>query len=79
MYVGVTSDLAKRIWQHREGSVDGFTRRPAVRRLVYFEMHDSMASAIEREKRIKNWKRAWKVKVIEAGNPEWRDLYDSIF
>ena len=75
LYVGVTSDLVKRAWEHRSGSVDGFTRRYGVHMLVWFEQHDSMESAIAREKAIKEWKRLWKLELIERGNPEWRDLY----
>jgi putative endonuclease len=78
LYVGVTSDLVKRIWQHRENSVDGFTKRHGLKRLVYFERYDRIQTAIQREKNIKHWSRAWKVGLIVAGNPEWRDLFDDI-
>ena len=74
LYVGVTSDLASRIEAHRSDSVDGFTRKYDVKTLVYFELHDDMYEAIVREKRIKKWNRAWKIELIERGNPEWRDL-----
>jgi len=78
LYVGVTSDLVKRIYEHKQIQVDGFTKAYAVHNLVYFELHASMAEAITREKQIKKWKRDWKVELIERGNPYWRDLYDEI-
>ena len=74
LYVGVTSNLLARIHQHRTGAVRGFTREYAVKQLVWFERHATMDSAITREKRIKKWNRAWKLQLIEAENPEWRDL-----
>lgn len=74
LYVGVTSNLVARMHQHRLGGVRGFTRDYGVKRLVWFELHETMESAITREKRIKKWNRAWKLALIEAGNPEWRDL-----
>ena len=74
LYVGVTSNLPGRVWQHREGAIDGFTKRYGIKRLVWFEAHDTMDSAILREKRIKKWPRAWKYGLIHAGNPTWRDL-----
>ena len=76
LYVGVTSDLARRVEGHRSGAVGGFTRKYHVERLVYFELHDDMPSAIQREKRIKRWNRAWKIELIEKTNPEWNDLSD---
>jgi putative endonuclease len=76
LYVGVTSNLASRIEAHRSGVVDGFTKKYDVKTLVYFELHADMYEAIEREKRIKKWNRAWKVQLIEQANPEWRDLSD---
>ena len=79
VYVGVTSDLAKRIWQHREGVVKGFSHRYGVHRLVWYEQHATMLSAIAREKAIKKWRRAWKIQLIEAANPDWDDLYPSLF
>ena len=79
LYVGVTSDLPKRIWEHRNHVVEGFTKRYAVGLLVWYEQHDSMVSAIAREKAIKAWKRAWKINLIELSNPEWNDLYESLF
>src|SRR5262249_33829268 len=74
IYVGVTSDLLARIYQHREGIFKGFTSKYRVNRLVWFEVHEEMESAIIREKRLKEWQRAWKVELIEATNPQWRDL-----
>ena len=79
LYVGVTSDLPKRIWEHRNGVAVGFTKKFGVHRLVYAESHDTMEAAILREKRVKEWKRAWKIELIEKTNPQWRDLYDSLF
>ncbi|HLI14168.1 MAG TPA: GIY-YIG nuclease family protein [Alphaproteobacteria bacterium] len=78
LYVGVTSDIARRAWEHRSDVVAGFTKRYGVHRLVFVEFHDSMADAILREKRIKKWHRAWKLALIERDNPEWRDLYDEL-
>jgi putative endonuclease len=78
LYVGVTSDLATRIWQHREGLIEGFTKKYGVKRLVWYEQWDLMSDAIGREKRIKEWKRDWKINLIERENPEWMDLYRSI-
>ena len=79
IYVGVTSDLVKRAWQHREGVVHGFTVRYRVHDLVWYEQHATMRSAIAREKAIKHWRRAWKIKLIEQSNPEWIDLYPTLF
>jgi putative endonuclease len=76
LYAGVTSDLAKRVLLHRQKLVEGFTQRYGVSRLVYYEMHETMDQAILRETRIKKWKRAWKVRLIEQMNPEWEDLFD---
>src|ERR1700751_5642127 len=78
LYVGVTSDLVRRIYEHRNGLVPGFTKRYSVKRLVYFEQYENIQTAIQREKNIKHWSRAWKVGWILAGNPDWYDLYDSI-
>ena len=78
LYVGVTSDIIKRIWQHRTNVVQGFTKRYVVHQLVYYELHDTMESAITREKMLKNWKRAWKLQLIERNNPNWQDLYTTI-
>ena len=73
-YTGVTSDLPGRIWQHRAGVVKGFTQRYSIKRLVWFEVHETMESAIRREKQIKRWRRAWKYDLINKDNPTWRDL-----
>ena len=78
LYVGVTSNLAKRVWEHREQLVEGFTRKYGVHELVYYEIHDDMISAITREKQIKKWNRAWKLKLIEKANPNWRDLWTEV-
>ena len=78
LYLGVTSDLVKRIWQHKNDLVDGFTREYGVHELVWFEMHGSMLSAIAREKALKCWKRSWKLRLVEETNPDWRDLYHDI-
>ena len=78
LYIGVTSNLLQRVWQHKNKPVKGFTERYHVHSLVWFEVHETMESAIAREKAIKKWKRAWKIKLIEKMNPEWRDLYDSL-
>ena len=78
LYIGVTSDLAKRVWQHRAGEIDGFTARYDVKNLVWFEVHDDIASAIAREKAMKKWYRTWKLELIEKTNPEWRDLFPEI-
>ena len=76
LYVGVTSDLVKRVWEHKQHVVPGFTTKYAVDRLVWFENHESIEEAITREKQIKEWRRGWKVNLIQAMNPEWRDLYE---
>jgi len=78
LYTGVTSDVTHRVWAHRSGAVDGFTRRYGVHRLVFVEFHDTMKDAILREKRIKKWRRAWKLALIEGQNPQWRDLTDDL-
>ncbi len=78
LYIGVTSNLVRRVSEHREGIVDGFTKRYGVHRLVYFEKCESIVSAISREKKMKKWRRAWKVGLIQAYNPEWKDLYGSL-
>ena len=78
LYLGVTSNLVQRVWQHRTSAVDGFSARYDVHLLVWFEVHDTMASAIAREKRIKKWRRAWKADLIESANPYWRDLWSEI-
>ena len=78
LYVGVTSDLVRRVGQHRTKAVPGFTARYGVARLVWFEAHDAAEPAIRREKAIKEWRRAWKIELVEAGNPRWGDLYPGI-
>ncbi|MEW8525947.1 MAG: GIY-YIG nuclease family protein [Candidatus Thiodiazotropha endolucinida] len=78
LYTGVTSNLLKRVWEHKNNRVEGFTSQYSVHTLVWYELHETMASAIEREKAIKNWKRVWKLKTIEAMNPDWRDLYPEL-
>ena len=78
LYVGVTSNLIKRIWEHKEGLADGFTKKYNVKNLVYYEQHENAESAIHREKRLKEWKRQWKLALIEKFNPDWDDLYNSI-
>lgn len=78
LYVGVTSDLIKRNWQHRIEVVDSFTSRHHVHDLVWYEQHETMESAILREKRLKDWRRAWKLRLIEGENPEWADLYPTL-
>jgi putative endonuclease len=78
LYVGVTSDLARRISEHRSDAVAGFTKQYGVHTLVYVEFHDTMENAILREKQLKRWKRVWKLQLIERDNPQWRDLYDEL-
>ena len=78
LYVGVTSDIVKRIWEHKNDFVDGFTKAHVVHVLVYYELHATMESAINREKNIKAWKRAWKIELIEKDNLKWRDLYHDL-
>jgi putative endonuclease len=78
LYCGVTSDLPSRIWEHREGLVDGFTRRYGVKRLVWYEEFPWVIDAIKREKAIKHWPRAWKIELIEKENPDWQDLYSHL-
>ena len=78
LYVGVTSDLIKRTWEHKESLVDGFTKKYNVKKLVYYEQHQNAQSAIQREKQLKEWKRKWKLELIEKLNPKWSDLYDSL-
>ncbi|MFQ5779372.1 MAG: GIY-YIG nuclease family protein [Nitrospiria bacterium] len=78
LYIGVTSDLPKRAWEHKNDLVEGFTKRYRVHRLVYYELHENMQSAITREKQIKKWSRAWKLELIEKQNPDWRDLWEGI-
>lgn len=78
LYIGVTSDLRKRIWEHRNGVVEGFSKKYDIHKLVYFEQFEDMENAIIREKRLKKWQRAWKIKIIEENNPNWDDLWEQI-
>ena len=78
LYTGITSDLIKRVWQHKHNLVEGFTKQYKVHLLVWYELHETMYSAIQREKRIKEWKRKWKLQLIENINPNWDDLYSKI-
>ncbi len=78
LYIGVTSDLLRRIWQHKNGTAKSFTKRYGTQTLVWYESHETMESAIAREKSIKNWRRIWKLELIEEDNPTWRDLYEDI-
>lgn len=78
LYTGVTSDLVKRIWQHKNKVHEGFTAKYNIQMLVYFEAHETMPAAIQREKQIKKWNRQWKINLIEKENPHWRDLWDDI-
>jgi putative endonuclease len=75
LYIGVTNNLVRRVYEHKNGSADGFTSRYGIHRLVHFETAENAQSAIEREKRLKKWKREWKIGLIEEGNPDWNDLY----
>ena len=79
LYVGVTSNLPKRVWEHKSKFVKGFTEKYRVDKLVWYELHGTMESAIQREKNIKNWERRWKLEIIEAMNPDWKDLYEELF
>ena len=78
LYVGVTSDLVKRVWEHKNDVIEGFTGKYSVHMLVYYELHEDMLAAITREKQIKKWNRAWKIKRIESANPGWLDLWNKI-
>ena len=78
LYVGVTSNLIQRVWQHKNKQVKGFTEKHNISNLVYFEIHNTAESAITKEKQIKKWNRAWKLRLIEEKNPQWIDLYDEI-
>ena len=79
LYTGVTSNLPARIWQHKDGTFEGFSKRYGCDRLVWFELHETMDAAIAREKQIKEWKRSWKLRLIEERNSDWNDLYESLF
>ena len=78
LYIGVTNDIARRAWEHREGLVDGFTRQYGLKQLVWYESHESIVAAIQREKTMKHWPRAWKVRTILKDNPDWSDLFDTL-
>lgn len=78
LYVSVTSDIARRVWEHRCGAVEGFTKRYGLKRLVWMERHDTITAAIQREKTMKHWPRAWKLRLIAEANPGWEDLYDRL-
>ena len=78
LYIGVTSDLVKRVWQHKNDFVSSFTQKYGVHRLVYYELHTDMETAIHREKQLKKWRRAWKIELIEEMNPEWLDLWPEL-
>jgi len=77
-YVGMTSDLVKRVWEHKTDAVDGFTKKYGIKMLVYYEVYDDPENAIRREKRLKKWTRSSKIRAIESMNPDWRDLYEEI-
>ncbi len=79
IYTGMTANLPKRVWEHKNKVVEGFTKDHGVDRLVYFENHDSFEAAAMREKRLKAWKRNWKINLIEERNPDWNDLYEKLF
>lgn len=78
LYIGVTSDLVKRTWQHKNEVIEGFTEKYSVHLLVWYEVHENMESAISREKALKKWNRIWKLRLIEQFNPEWQDLYEQL-
>lgn len=78
LYIGMTDNLIRRVWEHKNKKVDGFTKKYGVYHLVYFEQHNNPESAIQREKQIKKWNRLWKIRLIEEKNPEWKDLYQDI-
>ncbi len=78
LYIGVTSNLQKRTWEHKKDLVEGFTKKYGVHRLVYYELHEDMVEAIKREKQMKKWNRAWKLELIERQTPSWRDLWEGI-
>jgi putative endonuclease len=78
LYIGVTSDLVKRCYEHKQDLAEGFTKRYQVHTLVYYEVHSDIREAIRREKQIKKWNRSWKIRLIEEKNPQWRELYDGI-
>jgi len=78
LYIGVTSSLSRRVWEHRQGIIDGFTKRYGLKRLVYYEPYDDIRNALQREKNLKHWPRAWKLSLIHEANPDWEDLYEQL-
>ena len=78
LYIGVTSDLAKRVWEHKNNIIEGFTKKYSVHKLVWYQIFENMPEAIKAEKQMKEWKRKWKLELIESMNPEWKDLYENI-
>jgi putative endonuclease len=78
LYIGMTDDVVRRVWEHRENAADGFTKQYGLKMLVWFEQHSSRESAFERERQMKKWNRVWKLREIERNNPEWRDLFEEI-
>ena len=78
LYIGVTNDLARRIFEHQKGNTDSFTRRHKINRLVFYQEYSSVIEAIAQEKRMKRWKRAWKIQAVDAFNPDWEDLYEGL-
>ena len=78
LYVGVTSNLSRRVWEHREGAVDGFTKRYGLKRLVHYESYDDIRNALQREKNLKHWPRLWKLALVQESNPDWADLYEAL-
>jgi len=78
LYVGITNNLVKRVWEHKNKKIEGFTKKYEVHHLVYYEIHENPESAIKREKQLKKWNRLWKIRIIEEKNPEWKDLYEQI-
>jgi putative endonuclease len=78
LYIGVTDNLVRRVYEHKNDMVEGFTKRYGVHMLVYYEQHDNVEAAIQREKRLKFWHRKWKIRLIEESNPEWQDLYEQL-
>ena len=78
LYIGMTDDLARRVWMHREGVLRGFTKQYGVKILVWYEVHETRESAFARERAMKKWNRAWKIELIRKMNPDWRDLYDDV-
>jgi putative endonuclease len=78
LYIGVTSNIQRRAWEHREGLIEGFTKQYGLKRLVYAEFHEDIRLALQREKTMKHWRRAWKIDLVASRNPDWRDLYDTL-